>query len=633
PQLLWALLLLLIPIIVHLFQLRKFRKTKFTNVRFLREVVTESRRSKSLKRYLLLASRLLLLAFLVLAFSGPFLSNPEAAKTKETVVYLDNSFSMQATEDNGSLLETAVQELLASIPNEMEVTVFTNSEFYREASPKDLNNRLLGLDYTQDQLSLSQVLLKARSLFREEGAEKNLLIISDFQDRMSAGPLPTDEIKLHLIPVRSSANKNISVDSVYLDASIPGSPQLTALLSSADPIESIPVSLFNGDTLIAKTAAAFNNTNRASVPFSLTPGKAINGRIVIEDPNLLFDNDIFFTIDNNRRIKVLVIGDQTADYLSRIFTDDEFDLTSSSTRQLNFSDIPDQDLVVLNQLPELGRSLGNSIASFHDNGGSVVIIPSTDLDIADFNPFLQEVLNTRFQDKITDAREITTIRFQHPLLRNLFEREISNFQFPKVDMFYQVSTSQPEVLGLQGKQPFLIGGDRAYLFTAPLDLENSNFQRSPLIVPVFYAMGKKSLAAPQLFYTIGKPAEVDVPLSLSKDQIVKLSRGEEEFIPLQQSFTKQTRLFFNDYPEHAGTYQVLSRDSLIDALSFNYQRSENSQDFLDPDILGDHQIPDSIRSYFVSLEKAGQVTELWKWFVILALLFLLAEILIQKFIP
>ncbi|TDQ31513.1 BatA domain-containing protein [Zeaxanthinibacter enoshimensis] len=633
PELLWALLLLLIPLIVHLFQLRRFRKTPFTNVRFLREVVTESRRSKSLKRYLLLASRLLLLACLVLAFRGPYLTNPEAQRKKETVVYLDNSFSMQATDDQGSLLESAVQQLLASIPRDMEITVFSNTELFREMTSKDLSNNLLAMGYTQEQLTLAQVLLKARSLFNDEGSEKNLLVISDFQARMSGEPMETEGISLHLVPARRSQGKNIAVDSVYLDSSIPGSPQLTAILSSSEPIETIPVSLFNGDTLIAKTAAAFNNSRKASVPFSLSAGKSVKGRVVIDDTELLFDNDIYFTINDNRRIKVMVIGDQPTGYLSRIYTGDEFDLTIRSARELNFGDIPDQNLVILNQLPELSRALGNSISSFHKSGGSVLVIPSGVADLNSYNELTKSLANTEITGKIEDSREITTIQFGHPLLLNLFEREITNFQYPQVNSFYRVNSRKPEVLGLQGDQPFLLGSDRVYLFTAPLDLDHSSFQRSPLIVPVFYSMGKKSLAEPELYYTIGRASEVDIPVSFSKDQIVKLALGNEEFIPLQQSFAKQTRLYFNDQPEHAGNYQLRSGDSLLGQLSFNYQRTENSQTFIDPGTLGDHEITDSIRSYFVSLEKAGHVTELWKWFVILALLFLLAEILIQKFIP
>ena len=113
PELLWALLLLLIPIFIHLFQLRKFKKTPFTNVKFLQKVVSKSRKSSTLKKWLLLATRMLLLAALIIAFAQPFFAKSTALKEKQTVIYLDNSFSMQAKNNNESLLTNATQELLA----------------------------------------------------------------------------------------------------------------------------------------------------------------------------------------------------------------------------------------------------------------------------------------------------------------------------------------------------------------------------------------------------------------------------------------------------------------------------------------------------------------------------------------
>ena len=118
PELLWALLLLLIPILIHFFQLRRFKKTPFTNVKFLKKVVSESRKSRSIKKWLLLCSRLLLLAALILAFAQPFFANDLALKEKEIVVYLDDSFSMQGKYNNESLLGSAVQELIREFPKD-----------------------------------------------------------------------------------------------------------------------------------------------------------------------------------------------------------------------------------------------------------------------------------------------------------------------------------------------------------------------------------------------------------------------------------------------------------------------------------------------------------------------------------
>lgn len=116
PELLWALFLLLIPVFIHLFQLRRFKKTPFTNVKLLQKVVSESRKSNTLKKWLLLFARLLAFASIIIAFSQPFLAKKTALQLKETVIYLDNSFSMQAKSDQGTILANAIQELIRAIP-------------------------------------------------------------------------------------------------------------------------------------------------------------------------------------------------------------------------------------------------------------------------------------------------------------------------------------------------------------------------------------------------------------------------------------------------------------------------------------------------------------------------------------
>ena len=77
PELLYALFLLVIPIIVHLFQLRKFQKEEFTNVKFLQRVILQTRKSSQLKKWLTLLSRLLLMACLITAFAQPFFTANE----------------------------------------------------------------------------------------------------------------------------------------------------------------------------------------------------------------------------------------------------------------------------------------------------------------------------------------------------------------------------------------------------------------------------------------------------------------------------------------------------------------------------------------------------------------------------
>lgn len=135
PELLYALLLLLIPIIIHLFQLRRFKKVAFTNVKFLKALEMQTRKSSQLKKWLILFTRMALLACIVLAFAQPFTTNTTSFKTaQETVVYLDNSFSMEAKGSNGSLLNTAITELINSVNEDEQITLFTNTTTYRNTS-------------------------------------------------------------------------------------------------------------------------------------------------------------------------------------------------------------------------------------------------------------------------------------------------------------------------------------------------------------------------------------------------------------------------------------------------------------------------------------------------------------------
>ena len=101
PEVLFFLFLLLIPLLIHLFQLQKFKKEAFTNVRFLKEIELETRKSSKLKKLLILLSRLLAFAALIIGFAQPFINKNENLDKRESIYYLDNSLSMQTKAATG----------------------------------------------------------------------------------------------------------------------------------------------------------------------------------------------------------------------------------------------------------------------------------------------------------------------------------------------------------------------------------------------------------------------------------------------------------------------------------------------------------------------------------------------------
>ncbi len=634
PEFLWALFLLLIPILIHLFQLRRFKKTPFTNVKFLKKVVSESRRSNTLKKWLLLLTRLLLLAGLVIAFAQPYFAKKSAFKEKETLIYLDDSFSMQAKKDGSSLLSNAVQDLLKSAPKEGVVTIFTNERLFRATNMQAIQNELLALDYSQEQLTLEEIRLKAATIFsKNPDTEKHLILVSDFQASM--GNVTTDSltgVRTHLVQLRPEAVENISIDSLYITPESTTSIELMVLLSSISTIESVPVSLFNGDRLIAKSAANFDSEKKARVRFTLPENELIKGKISVSDNALTYDNEFFFNIDQKKKIKVLAVNETGDNFIKRIFTEDEFLLNEYPLKNLNYNDLSQQNLVVLNGIQAIPTALITNLHSFTENGGTLVTIPARDADLSTYNALINTYFSTNFSQKTIVENSITDISFDHPLYRNVFEKKVANFQYPKVSEYYPLNTRAPKLLSFQNKDPFLVGGGNSYIFSAAIQSENSNFGNSPLIVPTLYNMGLNSLQLPKLYSVLGTETELDIATSLPKDHILKVANDAYEFIPRQQSMTNKVSLRFDSELTKAGIYEIKDDSNILSHISFNHDRKESSLGYLNLEQITRSSKPTSVANLFNTIEKDDRITPLWKWFIILALLFLMLEILIQKFL-
>ncbi len=633
PELLWALFLLLIPIFIHLFRLRRFKRTPFTNVRLLRKVVSESRKSNTLKKWLLLFTRLLLFSAIILAFAQPFLANPKALAKKETVIYLDNSFSMWAKQVDGTLIENAVQDLLKSIPGNSTFSLFTNTDEYRDVRLVDIQNTLLAVPPTAGQLNMGEIGLKARTFFsKDRNTVKNLIVISDFQNRMFFQGSDIDStIQKHYVRLSGTDLGNIAIDSCYISKPGIENTDLKVFLSASPNIERTPVSLYNKDRLIAKTAAIFEK-GASEVTFTIAAGDLVMGRIGITDKGLPYDNHLYFNIDQRENPKILVIGDSPSDYLRRIYTHGEFDFASFSLKDINYRDIENQNLIILNGLGSFPSSLIASISSFVDGGGSLVVIPSQNTDIASYNQLLANISLGRFIEGVDSENPITTISFAHPLYDQVFKKSIRNFQYPKVNRFYKLKSNAPSVLSYRNGEAFLVGDRDIYLFTADLDIQNSNFQKSPLIVPTFLKMGMNSLKHPEIYYVLDSPTTIDIPRKMAKDHILRVSKGERQFIPQQKNHANKVSLHFNGSPNEDGIFTISENGTALRHISFNYPRQESELVFMD---LGDTHIAskrNSITTLFKELQNDNRITGLWKWFVILALFFMLIEVLIIKFL-
>ncbi len=633
PELLYALFLLLIPIFIHLFQLRRFKQVDFTNVAFLKKVSIQTRKSSQLKKWITLLLRLLALACIIIAFAQPFTATKTALNSeKETVLYIDNSFSMQAKGTNGPLLNRSLQELYnLQIPSE-KISWFTNDYTRKNASLQDFKSEILSVSYSQGQLSLSEVILKANQLFSDsEASDKRLILISDFQQNETFPEAP-ENVTINTVQLQPVNTNNIAVDSVYISSKNGNNIQLKVDVSaSGDVPESVPVSLFNGKTLVAKTAVDFSSNNTNTTVFDIENTSDFKGRLGITDPNLPYDNNLFFSINAPKKIKVLSINEADSGFLQRLFNQEEFEYTQQTQNSLNYNEIPNKDFIVINGLTSIPASLVTATQSFSANGGSVLVIPSEQAEINDYNNLLATLGMGSFSGKISSEKQITQIVFDHPLYQNVFEKRVVNFQYPTVNSYYQANTNATSVLNYEDGKPFIFQKSNTYFLSAPINLENSNFQNSPLIVPTFYNMAQQSLALPNLYYTIGKQNNFDVAIQLMEDEILKIKDSSNVFIPLQQTKANKVAVTTIEEPAASSTFDIVKETDFITNISYNFNRNESNLQYLNTENWNSVNNNASISELFESITEANNINSFWKWFVIFAVLFLLIEMLVLKF--
>ena len=644
PEILYGLLLLIIPIIIHLFQLQRFVKTPFTNVKFLQQIVLQTRKSSQLKKWLILLMRLGVFSTLILAFSQPYFSDQTEDKISETILYLDNSFSMQSKINGVEKLKKASQEIIENLDDTEKITLITNDHTFSNIDAKSLKNELINLNYSSTKLNLKTVLLKVnQQKLNKTNSLINLVLISDFNDftKINSSDVTNVNSPILMVNLNSDNEKNSWIDSVYISNKNTQEITLKVKIENINiDKESNSISLFNEDILIGKATTPLSKNKTSEVEFKIPIQKNINGKITIEDKNLIFDNTLYFSISNPEKIDVISIG-KSSQFLSKIYTQNEFNFTQKSVANLDYNSIQNNQLVLLNELYEIPIALKSTLKSYVENGGHLVVIPSSRINIESYNQFFSSLQIGVISPSINKELKITTINYEHPLLKGVFEKEVDNFQYPNTNQTYRSNLNNAtSIVSIENNSPFIseIKSNKGivYWFASALNKEVSNFIKSPLIVPVFYNFGKYSFKTPQLYYTIGEENNISIKTEIKKDEVLKLKIGDDELIPLQRVFYNKVELTTFDLPNESGFYQIINNHKIHGTLAYNYNRNESrlKHPNLNELLKGTDSIPiaiGTIKDTFNQINEQQEIKPLFKWFLGLAILFLLLEIGILKF--
>jgi len=314
PAFIFGLLSLAIPFIIHLFHFRRYHKVYFSNVQFLKNIQQKQSSRKNLKKRLILISRVLALAFLVFAFSKPYIPSQHSAalnKQHTVSVFIDNSYSMQTINREGNLLDEArrrAKEIAAGYGLNDRFQLLTQDfegRHQRLLSRDEFNNEVDKIKISPQSRKLEQIIGRQQSLLNAQpGSERNIYVLSDFQKNLfSQHPAKTDTgIAVNLIRLKATALPNVTVDSVWLLSAVhrPGESEklIVRLHNYADEkAEKIPLKpLVNG---VQKALGSFTINARGvqndTLSFSGLQSGWQNAEIQLQDNPVNFDNQFYFT--------------------------------------------------------------------------------------------------------------------------------------------------------------------------------------------------------------------------------------------------------------------------------------------------------------------------------------------------
>ncbi|MCD4696529.1 MAG: BatA domain-containing protein [Bacteroidales bacterium] len=673
PGFLYGLFAISIPVIIHLFNFRRFKKVYFTNVAIIKELKQQTQKQSKLKHLLILLMRILAIAALVLAFSRPFiptgqnLINPE--ESSSISVFVDNSFIMQAESDRGLLLENAkerAREVVSVFKNSDRFQLLTHDfegRHQRFFSKDEFNSQLDEIKISPSSRNISEITIRQEELFKQEQSKvKASFIISDFQkgfvDKLTD---PQDStLQYYLIPVEAYYTNNLFIDSCWFGSPVSQVNQQVKLFvkiknSSETTYEKIPLKLtING---VQKAIASFNSQPEAEtiVELAFTNYKTgiQQGELKITDHPIVFDDEFYFTFNVASRFDILCInGSDENKYLNTLFKMDTlFHFKNVREGHLDFSDLPNYNLIIFNELEQISSGLLQEISRYLNNGGNLVVVPSDEIDILSYNNMLAEFGAGAITGKDSVEQKIVYLNAEHPLYSDVFEEFPENINLPGVSNYYVFNFSSKssfhKLLGLQNGNIFLsshnAGAGTIYLFATPFNSRYGNFPKHAVFVPTLYKMAISSFPSQKLFYTLGDDQGIRVYENrLAHDQVLKITDKNKtlETIPEHRQLGALLELFPHDQLRAAGNYFIVLDELPVQGVSFNYNRAESVMDFYSIDELltrikaaNSFQVqafkPNN-KPFVKSLTEMSQGILLWKWFILAALLFLLAEVILLR---
>jgi hypothetical protein len=666
PSFLFALSAIAIPIIIHLFNFRRYKKIIFSDIRFLKQVQEETKSKRKIKELLILLSRILAITCLVLAFAQPFLPLKETkqlAAQKAISIYIDNSFSMGNEGKNGILLETAknkAQAIINGYGNDVTFQILTSDFEAKQQRLLSKNDALQSIDQIKLSSSsklLSSVIKRQKQAF-ENQSQKNQIsyIVSDFQKNFTdIEQVKNDStLSLNFVPVQANIDHNIFIDSAWFLSPIirinsPIQLKIRIRNTSNDNLENIAITLkvnASQKALVNVNCTAHSFAD-AEMTFTLNSAGTFEGELSLIDHPISFDDKLFFTITTSTSNQILCInGKEENPFIKKIFEgDDSYLLSNCNENKIDYASFSNKKLLILNEPNSLSSGLSSELKKYLETGGYVLIIPPQQIKTTDLNAFLSELNCINFGIQTKQQLKVDHINTQEAVFKDVFQKLSHSIDLPTVAQYYETvkntSTRGVSLMLLNNGMPFIfqsaIKKGKLFLLTTPLNIDWSNLPQHSVFVPLMLKLAQGNASFLNCYSVIDKDKWISSTIDWQGTEKTAHIKGNGiDFLADVKLQDGKNNVFIDQQIKKAGIYQLEMKDNNkgVQIFAMNYNRAESYTQTFDAseltknikaEILNDDA---TVIRQKISQELNG--TQLWRVCLMLCLLFVLIEILLLK---
>ena len=670
PALLFGLAAILVPIIIHLFNFRRYKTVYFSNVKMLEDIKKKTKREQTIQQLVVLALRVLGIAALVLAFAQPFIPNSNSKSRNGNLVsiFLDNSYSMEANSKDGTLLYEAV-DAAKNIVNAFGFNddfVLTTQDFTGEES------HILNKDQILELLDNIKVSPKSHTwkeilTFEENScsnSQKGNIVhyyISDFQkNNFNIALMRTDSsTSTFLVPLPTQYSNNVGIDSCwFLSPVFKVGNQVTLFARihnyGEEELNKLPLKLYVNDK--QKAVAAIDIPAGAYIDcrmvYNIEEVGTQCARLVLEDAPITFDDQLFFTYEVTDNTRIAAITDRDGNrFLSALFGKDSvFTYLPMPYTQVNYTQLKQCGVVVLNEIPKISSGLADELSKFVKSGGTLLVFPAAEADNS-VRQFLSNLGGGTYGSLVKKELKCSNINTESLYFKGALENKNERLDMPLTLQHFEIKgggTSGSEVImSLEDGSPLLtaysVEKGKVILSAVALQDVYGNCHRHALFFVPLHNIGIMSVMQNKLYNIIGVDQMQSIALRApGRDGTLSLKarKGGEEFIPEQRSIGNETALYFHNQATTSDFYDILLDGAKMGTLAFNQNRKESdlscyNEDELTKAAKSSDQNIDVIKTGTKNI--AQSATEklngkpLWLYFIIFSLLCFLAEIAVLRF--